>query len=415
MVKPMGYESLSSVVLVAIAALLVFVWAPRKARKGMKDASEHRADRFSASLHLVDAASATRFSDATPPIMKGLSMQAEQQRKVARLTPQRVAHIRQLRRAAIRRRQILVASLAAVAVVVLVLALALKFSPLYALIPFALMCAVLALGVRASKQARAWEAELAAVRRTGQVVAQVLPQTVGKAARPVVPAQSAAPSRAAGPEPVRQEEPATDVLTASEIQDAVDRARAEQKVVKAERAGDAMAARPEAAEASQPAPSAQSARSEQPARSAEETVAPEQSDSVQSAEPSAAETPAQAPAEADDATNELARISPSHALDAFEMASSQDLISFSLGASRAGKPVRMAEPESMEIKSTRQVAKAVPPLAGAQAQSAADAKDDDEAVVSFHDAEANGDVEAPAESSDSLGVDVDAVIARRMD
>lgn len=413
MVKPMGYESLSSVVLVAIAALLVFVWAPRKARKGMKDASEHRADRFSASLHLVDAASATRFSDATPPIMKGLSMQAEQQRKVARLTPQRVAHIRQLRRAAIRRRQILVASLAAVAVVVLVLALVLKFSPLYALIPFALMCAVLALGVRASKQARAWEAELAAVRRTGQVVAQVLPQTVGKAARPVVPAQSAAPSRAAGPEPVRQEEPATDVLTASEIQDAVDRARAEQKVVKAERAGEAMAARPKAAEASQPAPSAQPARSEQPARSAEETVAPERSDSAQPAEPSAAETPAQAPAEADDATNELARISPSHALDAFEMASSQDLISFSLGASRAGKPVRMAEPESMEIKSTRQVAKAVPPLAGAQTRSA-DAKDD-EAVVSFHDVEASGDVEAPAESSDSLGVDVDAVIARRMD
>ncbi|MBT1178470.1 magnesium transporter [Bifidobacterium vespertilionis] len=409
----MGYESLSSVVLVAIAALLVFVWAPRKARKGMKDASEHRADRFSASLHLVDAASATRFSDATPPIMKGLSMQAEQQRKVARLTPQRVAHIRQLRRAAIRRRQILVASLAAVAVVVLVLALVLKFSPLYALIPFALMCAVLALGVRASKQARAWEAELAAVRRTGQVVAQVLPQTVGKAARPVVPAQSAAPSRAAGPEPVRQEEPATDVLTASEIQDAVDRARAEQKVVKAERAGEAMAARPKAAEASQPAPSAQPARSEQPARSAEETVAPERSDSAQPAEPSAAETPAQAPAEADDATNELARISPSHALDAFEMASSQDLISFSLGASRAGKPVRMAEPESMEIKSTRQVAKAVPPLAGAQTRSA-DAKDD-EAVVSFHDVEASGDVEAPAESSDSLGVDVDAVIARRMD
>ena len=414
MVKPMGYESLSSVVLVAIAALLVFVWAPRKARKGMKDASEHRADRFSASLHLVDAASATRFSDATPPIMKGLSMQAEQQRKVARLTPQRVAHIRQLRRAAIRRRQILVASLAAVAVVVLVLALVLKFSSLYALIPFSLMCAVLALGVRASKQARAWEAELAAVRRTGQVVAQVLPQTVGKAARPVVPAQSAAPSRAAGPEPVRQEEPATDVLTASEIQDAVDRARAEQKVVKAERAGEAMAARPKAAEATQPAPSAQPARSEQPARSAEETAAPEHSDSAQPADVSASdEVPVQAPAEADDATNELARISPSHALDAFEMASSQDLISFSLGASRAGKPVRMAEPESMEIKSTRQVAKAVPPLAGAQTRSA-DAKDD-EAVVSFHDVEASDDVEAPAESSDSLGVDVDAVIARRMD
>ena len=39
---------------------------------------------------------------------------------------------------------------------------------------------------------------------------------------------------------------------------------------------------------------------------------------------------------------------------------SQDLISFSLGAPRDGADVEVDAPESMEIKSTKQVAKAVP-------------------------------------------------------
>ena len=402
MVKPMGYESLSSIVLVAIAVLLVFVWAPRKARKGMKDASEHRADRFSASMHLVDATSGTRFNDATPPIMKGLTMQAEQQRKASRYTPQRIARVRLLRRAAIRRRRMLVAGLAAAALVVLVLAFTLKFSPLFALIPLALDALVLALGVRASRQARAWEAEVAAVLREGAGTVQVLPQTVGRAARPV-----------------ELSGPATDTLTAEQIREAVDRGRAEQLAAKAARAAAAAASGRSDVVAQDPAeasaatasgrvdePVAESAVETEPAAESEPAAGTE-SESAAGA-PAAAESSdvvaaddaesaaARAADEPSDATNELERVSPSHALDAFEMASSQDLISFSLGASRAGTPVKSAEPESMEIKSTRQVAKAVPPT-----------------NPEFHDAEVRGEVEAPAESSDSLGVDVDAVIARR--
>ncbi|NEG78527.1 hypothetical protein GFD22_06010 [Bifidobacterium avesanii] len=395
----MGYESLSSVVLVAIAVLLVLVWAPRKARKGMKDASEHRADRFSASLHLVDASSATRFSDTTPPIMKGLTMQAEQQRKASRYTPQRIARVRLLRRAAIRRRRVLVSALAAAAVLVLVLAIALKFSPLFALIPLALDAVVLALGAHASRQARAWEAEVAAVLREGAGVAQVLPQTVGKAARPAMTAQSA--SSSSSPSNSDDADPATDTLTAAEIRDAVDRGRAEQLAAKAARAAALAAAAPVDVAVEAPA--------ETPAEQSEAVapagaVDPSSDSSHSSSEPAAVVEPAVGePAaaaeiveEPSDATNELERISPSHALDAFEMAASQDLISFSLGASRAGTPVESAAPESMEIKSTRQVAKAVPPT-----------------NPDFHAAEVKRDVEAPAESSDSLGVDVDAVIARR--
>jgi len=408
----MGYESLSSIVLVAIAALLAFVWAPRKARAGMKRASEHRADRFSPSLHLVDASSATRFNDTTPPITKGLLMQAEQRRKASRLTPARIAHIRKLRRAAIRRRQMLVSSLAVIAIVVLVMAFALEFSPLFSLIPVALLVIVLGFGAHASAQARAWEAEVAAMARRGAGAAQILPQTVGPVAQ-VPPAVAgngdgaASDGRVESSRSVEEAASVTGVMPADEIRAALDQARAEQRAAKTERAAERAF--------------------EDPASSAAAVVSDSAAEDVVA---DAAQVAAVA-AEPEDATNELARISPSHALDAFEMAASQDLISFSLGASRSGRPVVQAEPESLEIKSTRRVSKAEPvQTESVQSEPVEDeAKDpeassgrdgaelDDQAdqdrTASFHEAELSGEVEAPSASSDSLGVDVDAVIARR--
>ncbi|MCB5693316.1 hypothetical protein LIR08_18220, partial [Fusicatenibacter saccharivorans] len=59
----------------------------------------------------------------------------------ARLTTEHIAHIRELRRESIRRRQILVASLLAVAIVVFALAFIVHYSPLFALIPLALTAA----------------------------------------------------------------------------------------------------------------------------------------------------------------------------------------------------------------------------------------------------------------------------------
>lgn len=440
----MGYESLSSIVLVAIAALLAFVWAPRKARSGMKRASEHRADRFSPSLHLVDASSATRFNDATPPITKGLLMQAEQQRKASKLTPARIAHIRKMRRAAIRRRQILVSSLAVIAIVVLVLAFVLKFSPLFSLIPAALLVIVLGFGVHASAQARAWEAEVAAMVRRGAGATQVLPQTVGPAAK--VPAavagsksKDAAKSgnkatgesvdksdgKSAAAQPVEEETASvTDIMPANEIQAALDRARAEQQSAKAKRAERAAAQNHGSADQVDHGED-DGAQNGSAAEDASQSNASDVicSEVVEDVAADAAQVAAAA-AEPEDATNELTRISPSHALDAFEMAASQDLISFSLGASRSGKPVAQAEPESLEIKSTRQVAKAVPVEADPNDQSVqagqADQTDQsdqseqsEQRGASFHDSELSGEVEVPNASSDSLGVDVDAVIARR--
>ena len=57
----MGYESLSTVVVLAIVVILMLIWLPRRTIKGMKRVIEHREDRFSPSLHLVDADSGTRF------------------------------------------------------------------------------------------------------------------------------------------------------------------------------------------------------------------------------------------------------------------------------------------------------------------------------------------------------------------
>ena len=115
---------------------------------------------------------------------------------------------------------------------------------------------------------------------------------------------------------------------------------------------------------------------------------------------------------------------------------SQDLISFSLGAPRNGNDIAPAAPESMEIKSTRQVAKAVPPAESAVSDNveplivpsdAMSSMDADEAAarveagvhlqdvdaVGFHDSEVSADVEAPSVTSDSLGVGLASIMARR--
>ena len=156
----MGYESLSTVVVLAIVVILMLIWLPRRTIKGMKRVIEHREDRFSPSLHLVDADSGTRFSDETVAAAKGVLMQSTEAHKGA-TSEERIAEIRALRHAAVRRRRAIAVSLLTITVVVLVCAFALHFSPLFALIPAALLAAVLALGVRASKQAVAWERKVA--------------------------------------------------------------------------------------------------------------------------------------------------------------------------------------------------------------------------------------------------------------
>lgn len=455
----MGYESLSTVVVLVILMVIAVGWLPRRTVNSMKKVAEHRQDRYSSSLHLVDADSGTRFSDEHTPQPKGAIMQRAQTSTTTPTTA-KVAHIRELRRAAVRRRRILALSLLLITVLVLVLSMVLHFSALFALIPGVLLAVVLALGVRASSQARRWEHALAEARRRER-----LAKRAGASARPrakspsqaksTSPDKSASPTKSAAKaiadtaddqvtataNPSAETEVKTDVMERREIRQALHRARIEQDRALAAREARQKA---HAMAASENGRHDVDAASEQPEAAVTSAVQPEpRQDAV--AQPSADESatnvvePTDSHAEVvveeggapsgGDMTTELDRVHPAAALDAFEVAASQDLISFSLGEPRNGVDRHAPAPESLEIKSTKQVAKAVPALVAEQpatvdggdaGQSDADATVaavmDDASVNdtdAFHQTEVRSSVDAPDASSDSLGTGLEAILARR--
>ena len=285
-------------------------------------------------------------------------------------------------------------SLLAITVVVLVCALALHFSPLFALIPAALLAVVLALGIRASKQAVAWERKVSRYRSRMRK----------RAAAERVRAQKEQAERAKldGREPsedrrsVDDEQTKTDVVPAGEIRQAIDQGKADRDAAvlkRRENAASKVEAHRVPAEEASPATD----------REAGLSIHDEREDS--------------------DETSAVVRTN-----------APQDLISFSLGSPRDGNDIAEDAPESMEIKSTKQVAKAVPVSDGGTGDEplivpsgAISAMDSDEAAVrveegvhlkavdvsGFHDAEVRADVDAPDATSDSLGTGLEAILARR--
>lgn len=408
----MKYESLSTIVVLVIIGIIMAVWLPKRTVNGMKQVVKHRSDRYSSSLHLVSEESGTRFSDVRTPQAKGAIMPATQTDHEKNRAY--IAQVRGLRRAAARRRRWLAGGLLAAAVVVLVLAIALHFSPFYALIPAALCAVVCALGVRASKQARAWEAKMAAKerdrkRKTAAVTKRAAKQRAQQAAAQVA---AAAP---------HEEDARTDVLEQREIRRALHQGRIEQQEALARRQAEqaALAAQSKA----QPAQPAAAKSAEQPAVVSE--------NHRMHAQLVVRDHDTAYPL---DETNELSRVSPASAVDAFDMAVNQDLISFSLGSPRNGVEIEQDDALSLEIKSTRQVAKATPRAAEPNAESVPAASDAAEPAeesgqtdakaaqpnraavndsVAFHETEASAAVEAPDETSDSLGSSLETILARR--
>lgn len=389
----MGYESLSTVVVLVIVIIAIAVWLPARTANGMKRAAEHRQDRYSPSLRIVEAEDGRRFGDIEPYQAKGAAMPASTQS--ARLTTEHIAHIRELRRESIRRRQILVASLLAVAIVVFALAFIVHYSPLFALIPLALTAAVLAMGANAARQARQWERR---VSRYEQKKTSATPTQQGQIDSP---AKNHAESAAPAVQTSRADDAATEVMEQRQIRRVLHDAEVEQTKAKALREAQAKADReaaaPQAADHSEAETPSLTVRDERDAH-----------DSV-----------------ADDATSELASVQPARALDVFDMATSQDLISFSLGADHAEDNA----PESLEIKSTRQVSKAIPAepemvnklideakaVKASDDASAAKAQADHSAAQpeSFHEHEERTEVQAPVATSESLSVGLDSILARR--
>lgn len=390
----MGYESLSTVVVLVIVIIAIVVWLPARTANGMKRAAEHRQDRYSPSLRIVEAEDGRRFGDIEPYQAKGAAMPASTQS--ARLTTEHIAHIRELRRESIRRRQILVTSLLAVAIVVFALAFIVHYSPLFALIPLALTAAVLAMGANAARQARQWERR---VSRYEQKKTSATPAQQGQIDSPAK--NHAAESAAPAVQTSRADDAATEVMEQRQIRRVLHDAEVEQAKAKALREAQAKADReaaaPQAADHSEAETPSLTVRDERDAH-----------DSV-----------------ADDATSELASVQPARALDVFDMATSQDLISFSLGADHAEDNA----PESLEIKSTRQVSKATPAepemvnklideakaVKASDDASAAKAQADHSAAQpeSFHEHEERTEVQAPVATSESLSVGLDSILARR--
>lgn len=408
----MKYESLSTIVVLVIIGIIMAVWLPKRTVNGMKQVVKHRSDRYSSSLHLVSEESSTRFSDVRTPQAKGAIMPATQTDHEKNRAY--IAQVRGLRRAAARRRRWLAGGLLAAAVVLLVLAIALHFSPFYALIPAALCAVVCALGMRASKQARAWEAKMAdkerdRKRKTAAVAKRAAKQRAQQAAAQVA---AAAP---------HEEDARTDVLEQREIRRALHQGRIEQQEALARRQAEqaALAAQSKV----QPAQPAAAKSAEQPAVVSE--------NHRMHAQLVVRDHDTAYPL---DETNELSRVSPASAIDAFDMAVNQDLISFSLGSPRNGVEIEQDDALSLEIKSTRQVAKATPRAAEPNAESVPAASDAAEPAeesgqtdakaaqpnraavndsVAFHETEASAAVEAPDETSDSLGSSLETILARR--
>ena len=417
----MDYEDISTIVVLAVLVVFIIGWLPTRTADSMKRVIRRRQDRFSPSLHLIDEHSGTRFSDEHPPVTKGAVMPAQAQ---VRVSHEHIAEVRRLRRASIRHRRIVVAVLALAAVIVAVAAYLLHFPMAYALIPFALMLLTLALGVRASRHARQWEHKVAQALRQERQTHAVMARK--QAAVPGKPATAdAASSQAEAPAGADTVE--TGIMEQREIHQAVEQTLAERDRALARKAAQAQQRRHEYEAVESPEASRESQTTAHDGHRAPNTPAAD----MQSDQP--AESAPAAPAEPKDVTVELSRVSPATTLDVFDMAAEhhQDLISFSWGAPRnhADEPATTAAPESLEIKSTKQVAKAVPVDAkdvdagetakksGNGGQSTGHAQAHDAPMNNadtFHRAEEHARVDVPEATSDSLGQNLRAALKRRV-
>ncbi|MFT8705340.1 MAG: hypothetical protein ABF805_08220 [Bifidobacterium sp.] len=340
---------------------------------GMRRASEHREDRYSSSLHVVTQEDAARVGDTKSHVagmqrVKGSFMDSEKTQSIAAHKQEHIERIRQTRRAAIRRRQRIVATLAIVTVALVILGATKTISMLYAVIPALLLLAVLLLGAHAAKSARAWELRVAQSSKGASTTpsatsnATAKPQTDTREYRKASQSadietrqSSVQPSNRQAQRHVRtpssgqqaQSAPATatDVLNKAEIQRILQLAKQEQQ--RSKRASEA--SRP----ASVPSPASVSVQ-------ARTDVAVSKPKSSRAS--GGASKPQKKPQESAAARKaSLPNVDmPKLEQDSQQKAASQDLISFSLGSVSETRNLQNDGPESREIKSSKQVAVAKP-------------------------------------------------------
>lgn len=376
----MGYESVSALIVLIILVALWFGWLPKRTVNGMKTMLEHREDRFSPTLHLVGEWSAARICDGTGMLAKGACMQPTQRKRT--LTPERIARIRAARRAAIRRRCVLVGALAVLTVLVFIVGCSGAFSPAFVLIPGAMLAAVLYFGSRAAKHAREWEARVAKM-RSGSLESVDL-------------ANDSLRNKSLNSESLK--------LESSKKQSFEEQSLKEQSLK------------------SEPSESA-----EQHSSRDDTATSVMEKGEIKVALMRAQEERNAALLARSEATENAENVAENVAEDIAAIENNQDLISFSLGSDTksdlSNSSAAAKAPESLEIKSTKQVAKAIPVVKTAKSKAAKSAKTSKSknaknslksTSLQFHAEEQKSQVEAPESSADSLGVaNLREVLARR--
>lgn len=475
----MGYESISTLLLVIIVIALLFGWLPKLTLKSMKTMLEHREDRYSSSLHLVDEWTNSHMCDDANKFAEGASMQPAKQ-NIKMITQEHIRKVRQLRRDSIRRRRILVSLLFVLTLVVLFTGFSGLYSPLFALIPFALFSTVIYFGIKASKAAREWESRV----KRGEISVYKKSRGIGESAASSVSASDSASASDSYEEFAHDNENelahsdcvdsnyelerensgnsrentseniqnnvensndnisenssenscnvddsvATSVMEKREIRIALHRSMQEKK--------RALESRGIVAEnyvdlengVSTPAVSGVSADS----ASAEDVQDSVDSSVSQNNEQSSSGPNNYRDLIHSDLTDEINTVRASRGLDVFDLATaslcvdssseplkSHDLISFSLGSSSKKDDSNNTNnsesyaPESLEIKSTKQVAKAVP-VESKVANLLNTSEPNRDSIVSKNNSRDEVVVEAPERTEDSLGsADLLEVLARR--
>lgn len=475
----MGYESISTLLLVIIVIALLFGWLPKLTLKSMKTMLEHREDRYSSSLHLVDEWTNSHMCDDANKFAEGASMQPAKQ-NIKMITQEHIRKVRQLRRDSIRRRRILVSLLFVLTLVVLFTGFSGLYSPLFALIPFALFSTVIYFGIKASKAAREWESRV----KRGEISVYKKSRGIGESAASSVSASDSASASDSYEEFAHDNENelahsdcvdsnyelerensgnsrentseniqnnvensndnisenssenscnvddsvATSVMEKREIRIALHRSMQEKK--------RALESRGIVAEnyvdlengVSTPAVSGVSADS----ASAEDVQDSVDSSVSKNNEQSSSDSNNSRDLIHLDLTDEINTVRASRGLDVFDLATaslcvdssseplkSHDLISFSLGSSSKKDDSNNTNnsesyaPESLEIKSTKQVAKAVP-VESKVANLLNTSEPNRDSIVSKNNSRDEVVVEAPERTEDSLGsADLLEVLARR--
>ncbi|WP_018143393.1 hypothetical protein [Alloscardovia criceti] len=150
----MDIQSLSGIVLIAIALVVLVGVIPSRTMKSLRNASRHLEDKYSTSLRVLDNDDAYVRDElrAVMPVNGKI-------RDVKRFHPRNVQRVREQRKRGIRNRQILVALLTVGTLATVAGAYVLHFTYWFTAIPGALLGIVLILGVRTSRAAVQWEKE----------------------------------------------------------------------------------------------------------------------------------------------------------------------------------------------------------------------------------------------------------------